>query len=133
MANYTEDTKTNTDLHQQMPAQNPTPEVDIQGIQHYTLENDQPTTHRNLNKEEKMEVDRTYTQEISRNLDPSSHHMEPPREEVKRQATKHRHMDKETKEMGYTRREMERMATDRIQCVPWSLAYAPSEQTGISM
>ena len=28
MAKYTEDTKMNTDLLQQMPAQNPTPEVD---------------------------------------------------------------------------------------------------------
>ena len=30
MANYTEDTKENIDLHQQMPAQNTTPEVDRQ-------------------------------------------------------------------------------------------------------
>ena len=30
MANYTEDTKENTDLHQQMPAHNTTPEVDRQ-------------------------------------------------------------------------------------------------------
>ena len=29
--------------------------------QHFTLENDQVTTHRKLNKEEKLEVDRTYT------------------------------------------------------------------------
>ena len=40
MAEYTEDTKKNTDLHQQMPAQNLTPEVDRQYIQQYTLEND---------------------------------------------------------------------------------------------
>ena len=40
MANYTEDAKENTDLHQQMPAQNITPEVDRQVIQQYTLEND---------------------------------------------------------------------------------------------
>ena len=64
MAKYTEDTKKNTDLHQQKPAQNPTPEVDRQDIQHYILDNDQATTHRKLNKEEKMEVDRTYTREI---------------------------------------------------------------------
>jgi len=38
MAMYTEDTKKNTDLHQQMPAQNPTPEVDRQGIKYYILE-----------------------------------------------------------------------------------------------
>ena len=46
MAKYIEDTKKNTDLHQQMPGENPTPEVDRQGIQHYTLENDQANTHR---------------------------------------------------------------------------------------
>ena len=73
MAKYTEDTNKNTDLHQQMPAQNLTPEVDRQGMQHYTLENDQETTHRKLNKEEKMEVDRIHTQETSRNYHPQSH------------------------------------------------------------
>ena len=31
MSNYTEDTKKNTNLHQQMPVQNTTPEVDRQG------------------------------------------------------------------------------------------------------
>ena len=41
-AKYTEDTKQNTDLHQQMPAQNPTHGMD----RHYSLENDQATTHR---------------------------------------------------------------------------------------
>ena len=43
-----------------------------------------------------------------------------------------RDTEKETKEMGYTRREMERMATDRKRWFPWSMAYAPNEQTGIS-
>jgi len=61
-----QDTKKNTDLHQQMPAQNPTPEVDRQGTQHYTLENYQATTHRKLNKDEKKEVDRAHTLETSR-------------------------------------------------------------------
>ena len=69
-----------------MPAQNPTPEVDIQ---HYTLENNQATTHRKFNKEEKIEVDRTHTQETTRNHYQSSHHMEPIREEAKKYATKH--------------------------------------------
>ena len=41
MAKYTEEY-----IHQQMPAQNPTPAVVRQGIQHYTLEMDQTTTHR---------------------------------------------------------------------------------------
>ena len=84
MAKYTEDTKKNTDLHQQMPAQNPTLEVNSQVIQHCALENDQATTHRKLNKEKKMEVDRTYTQETTRNNHPASHHMELSREEEKR-------------------------------------------------
>ena len=47
MTKYTEDTKNNIDLHQQMPAQNLTPSVDRKGFQHYTLEHDQATTHRN--------------------------------------------------------------------------------------
>ena len=46
MAKYTEDTDTNTDIHQQMPAQNLTPQVVRQGSQHYTLEMDQTITHR---------------------------------------------------------------------------------------
>ena len=46
MAKYAEDTKNNTDVHQQIAAQNPTPEVVRQGIQYYTLEMDQTSTHR---------------------------------------------------------------------------------------
>ena len=46
MAKYTEDTGNNRDFHQQMPTQNPIPNVDRQGIQLYTLEMDQPSTHR---------------------------------------------------------------------------------------
>ena len=46
MAKYTEYTKENTDLHQLMPAQNTTPEVNRQGTRHYTLDNDQASTHR---------------------------------------------------------------------------------------
>ena len=67
-----------------MPPQNLTPEVGRQGIQLYTLENYQATTHRKYNKEEKMEVDRTHTQETSRNHHPSIHHMEQPRVDAKR-------------------------------------------------
>ena len=42
--------------------QNLTLEMDRQGIQHYTLEKDQATTHRKVNKEVKMEVDMTHIQ-----------------------------------------------------------------------
>ena len=46
MAKYTEDSKKNTDLHQQIHAQNLTSEMVRQGAQHDTLEK--------LNKEDKM-------------------------------------------------------------------------------
>ena len=39
-------TDSNTDFHQQRPAQNLTREVFKEGIQHYILEMDQTTTHR---------------------------------------------------------------------------------------
>ena len=66
--------------------------------------------------------------------------MEPPGKRRRGEEVGHetpgRETTRETKEMGYTRREMERMATDRQQWrnngVPWSMAYAPSKQTGIS-
>ena len=83
MANHTEDTKENTDLHQQMPAQNTTLEVDRQGTEHHTLENNQATTHE-IKKRKWRWVDRTCTKETTRINHPSSHHMEPPREEKKR-------------------------------------------------
>ena len=62
-----------------------------------------------------MEVDRTYTQETTKHHHPSSHHMEPPgkRRRGRPGNTWQRDTEKETKEMGYTRREMENMATDR--------------------
>ena len=48
------------------------------------------------------------------------------------QNTSQRDRERETNEMGYIRREMDRMASDRKQ---WrslvQLAFAPSEQTGI--
>ena len=43
-----------------------------------------------------------------------------------------RDTEKETKEMRYTRREMEKMATDRKRWRSWSMAHAPSEQKRIS-
>ena len=64
-----------------------------------------------------MEVDKTHSQETSRYHHPSSHHIEPQGryEEVGHETPAKRHRDRETKEMGYTRREMERMAMDRKQ------------------
>ena len=53
-------TKKTTKTHQQISAQNLTPEVVRQGTQRYTLEMDQITTHVKLNKEGKMELDRIY-------------------------------------------------------------------------
>ncbi|KAK2161915.1 hypothetical protein NP493_1551g00040 [Ridgeia piscesae] len=98
MAKYTEDTKKNTHLHQQMPAQNPTPEVVRQGIQHYILEMNQTTNHRKLNKEDKMEVDT----------------LRKPPETITHQATTWNPpaWKKRRCRPRNTRREMERMATD---------------------
>ena len=121
MAKYTEDTNMNTDFHQQMLAHNPTPEVDRQGMQRYTLknENDQATTHRKLNKEEKMEVDRTHSGNLQK---PSS--VKPSGKEIQRGKQK-RWVTPGERLRGWPR-------TDNSG-VPWSMAYAPSEQTGICM
>ena len=62
-------TKKNTEFLRRILS---TPEVVRQGNQHYTLEMDQATSHRKLNKEEKMEMDRTHAQETSRNHHPSN-------------------------------------------------------------
>ena len=75
-----------------------------------------------------MEVDRTHTQETSRNQH-NAITWNPPREEVGHETPG---KEKETKEMDFTRRDVQRMATDKISGVPWSMAYAPSDQTGIS-
>ena len=45
MVKYTEDTKKNTDIHQEIHVQTPTPEVVRHGNQHYTLEMDQTTSN----------------------------------------------------------------------------------------
>ena len=89
MANYTENTKKNTDLHQQMPAQNPTPKIVRQDIQQYAMGKDQTTASRKQNEEEKMEVDRIHTEETSNKHHPTFTYKEPPREEKKRKAEKH--------------------------------------------
>ena len=114
MAKYTEDTKENTDLHQQMLAQNPTPGVDRQDTQRYTLENDQPILIENGIKKKKFRWIghklRKPPETIIRlaiTWNPSGKRRGRPRN------TWQRETEKETKEMGYTRREMEKMATDR--------------------
>ena len=72
-----------------------------------------------------MEVDRTHTQETSRNHHLSSHHMEPPREHL---AKRHRKGNKIWDTPGERWRGWP--STENSD-VPWSMAYAPSEQTGI--
>ena len=59
----------------------------------------------------------SYIQETTRNNHPSSHHMEPHREEAKRDTPGERWR-------GWPRTENDG--------VPWSMAYAPSEQTGVN-
>ncbi|KAK2178845.1 hypothetical protein NP493_527g05028 [Ridgeia piscesae] len=130
MAKYTEDTKQNTDLHQQIPAKNLTPEVDRQCIQHYTLENDQATTHRKCNKEEKMEVDRKPPETITRQA--ITWNPQGRGEEVG-----HETPGKETRKMKRRRWDTpgeKWRVWPRIENggVLRSLAYILSEQTGIS-
>ena len=75
-----------------------------------------------------MEVDRTYTQETTRNNHMSSHHMEPPREEVG-----HETPGKETQ-----KGKQKRWVTPVERWIGWprtenrSMTYAPNKQTGIS-
>ena len=76
-------------------------------------------------------MDSTYALESFRNRHRSSHHMETSTEEAEEgHRTPGRDTEKETKEMGYNKREMEKMATNNSG-IPWSMANAPSEQTGI--
>ena len=87
--NYTRKTKKNTYLHQQMPAQNLTHKIVRQGIQRYATGKYQTTVGRKRNKEEKMEVDITHTEETSNKHNTIITYMELPREEKKRKAKKH--------------------------------------------
>ena len=109
MAKCTENTKKNTDFHALKWSSG-------QGNQHYTLEMDQTTTHKNEIKKRKWRW--------------LGHTFGKPPETITRQAitwnpqgrgkevgheTPGREIQKNKQEMGYTRRETERMATDRKQ------------------
>ena len=72
-----------------MPAQNLTPKMVRQGIQHYAVGKNQTTASRKRDTEEKMDVDRTHTEETSNKHHKTFASMEPPREEKKRKAKKH--------------------------------------------
>ena len=132
--NYAENTKKNTDLRQQMSAQNVTHKMVRQGIQNYAVGKEQTTDSRKRNEEEKMEVDRTRTEETSNKHHTTSTYTEP-REEKKRKAEKHmeeRHR-KRKKEVGYTWREMEKMTTNRQEWRPmadgrWPMADGQCSQ-----
>ena len=126
MAKYTENTKKNTDLHQQMPAQNPTPEVVRQSIQQYTLENDQATTHThrkfngdgNLQKPSPVKLSSGTPQGRGKEVGHETSGKETRNKKQRRWDTPGE------KWRGWPRTE------NGVN--PWSMAYAPSEQTGIS-
>ena len=63
-----------------MPAQNLTPKMVRQRIQHFAVGKDQTTASRKRNKEEKVEVDKTHTEETSNKHDTTGTYMEPPTE-----------------------------------------------------
>ena len=71
MARYTEDTKKNTDLHQQMPVQNPTPEVDRQ-------------SGHSGNGRNKLHIENETKRKWRKPPETTTHHMEPLGEEAKR-------------------------------------------------
>ena len=126
MANITENTKKNTDLHQQMPAWNLKWSDKVSNTVLY--ERTKKTTSRKRNKEEKMEVDMTHTKETSNKHHTTITYMEPPKEEKKRNAEKHlteRHR-KRNKKDGIRRERNGENYHKQIR------ASAPSEQTGQS-
>ena len=97
-----------------------------QGIQHYALGKDQTTASRKINNEEEVKEDRTHTEETSNKHHTTSTYMEPPTEEKNRKEEtpdREKHLagrntwpgdtDNESKKMGYTGREMEKMTTNR--------------------
>ena len=82
-----------------------------------------------------MEVDKTHTQETSRNHHPSSHHMETPqgRGEEAGHGTPGKEIQEEKQKRWVTPGERWRgWPRTENSDVPWLVAYAPSEQTGIS-
>ena len=98
--------------------------------QHYTLENDQTTTNRKLNKEEKMEVDRTYTRETTRNHHRQAITWNP---QGRGEEVGHETPDKETRKKKQRRwdtpgEKWRGWPQTENGGVPWSMVYAPSEQ-----
>ena len=71
-----------------MPAQNLTPKMVRQGIQHYAVGKDQATASRTRKDEDNVEVDRIHTEGTSQKHHTTSTYMEPPREEKKGKAEK---------------------------------------------
>ena len=115
MAKYIEDTKKNTDLHLQMPAQNPTPEVDSK-VSTTTLW--KMTKQLPIENEIKKRKWRWIGHRLRKPPETITHQAITRSRTRKRRrgrprSTWHRDTEKETKEMGYTRREMERMTTNR--------------------
>ena len=99
----------------------------LQRIQHYSLENDQATTHRKLNKEEKMEVNRKHTLETSRNHPPLTHHMEPPpgkRRRGRPRNTWQRDTERETKSCVIPAERWRGWPRTENNGVPWSMAIS---------
>ena len=121
MANYTENTKKNTDLHQQMPAQILHLKWPVKVSNTTLWERDQAAANRKRNKEEKIEVDRTHTEKTNSKYHTTIACFEPPRKEKKRKAKKH---------LTETRKKWRKWPQTDKNGGPWSTAYAPSEQTG---
>ena len=110
------DTKKNTDIHQQIPAQNLIPQVVRQGTKQYTLGMDQTTTNRKSNEEEKVQVDRTHLGNLQKPSPVKPSLGTPGKRRIGRPSYIWQiDTENETNEMGYTQREMEKMAINRQQ------------------
>ena len=101
------------------PTQNLTPKTIRQGIQHYTVGKDQTTPSRKpLGNQQQTSHDNHL------------HGTPKGREKEEGQETPGRDTENERKKMGYTGKEMEKIATNRQE---WrTMANGPSEQTGHS-
>ena len=129
MTNYTEDTKKNTDFHQQIPMQNRHLKW-TDKVSNTTLW--KMTKQLPIENELKKRKWRWIGYALRKPPDTITHQVITWNPSGKRQRdrprnTWQRDTERETKEMGYIRREMERMATDRENSGRWPMLPASKQ------
>ena len=115
MANYTENTKKNTDVHQQMPAQNLTHKMVREDTQHKLWERTKQLPIENEIKKRKCRwMGHTLRKPATNNTRQSLTWNPQGKRTIGRpRNTRQRDTENERKKMGYTGKEMEKMATNR--------------------